>query len=166
MAPEKNVTGRVACTLVVGNHVLRMGKQDWEGAVARKIEDIEGIGEHYGDCLRASGVATPEALLRRGATPVGRKGLAQSSGLGEPQITHWVHMADLCRVAGVGGQFAELLARAQVTTILELAAADATTLARRIAALNREQRLARLTPSPHSVHGWIQHAKKLPRIVD
>lgn len=134
--------------------------------MARKIEDIEGIGEEAGARLRGRGIATPEGLLRRGATSVGRKDLARETALPEPRITHWVHMADLCRIAGVGGQFAELLARAGAATLPELAASDATSLARRVATLNRELTLSKLTPSPHSVHGWIQHARRLPREVE
>ncbi|NLW72672.1 MAG: DUF4332 domain-containing protein, partial [Chloroflexi bacterium] len=44
-----------------------------------KIEDIEGIGPVYAKKMIAAGVKTVEGLLKVGATPKGRKELAEKT---------------------------------------------------------------------------------------
>ena len=51
----------------------------------KTIEDIEGIGPATGEKLRGAGVKDTDALLEKGCTKSGRKGLAEASGLGESQ---------------------------------------------------------------------------------
>ena len=46
-----------------------------------KLVDVEGIGKAYADKLEKIGVKTEEELLKEGAKPKGRKGLADNSGI-------------------------------------------------------------------------------------
>ena len=46
-----------------------------------KLLEIEGIGEVFAGKLNAAGVGSIEALLEIGATPKGRKDLAEKSGI-------------------------------------------------------------------------------------
>src|SRR5262249_26301598 len=66
------------------------------------VIDIGGIGAVYSRRLREAGVATTEALLAEGATPRGRKELADKTGIAPGRILHWVNRADLFRIPGVG----------------------------------------------------------------
>ena len=50
------------------------------------VIDIEGIGEVYAKKLHEAGVATTEGLLAEGATPGGRKALAEKTGIGDRLI--------------------------------------------------------------------------------
>jgi len=47
------------------------------------------------DNLKEAGVYNVKQLLRAGASPAGRKELAEKTGLSEAQILKWVNRADL-----------------------------------------------------------------------
>ncbi|MDQ6805692.1 MAG: DUF4332 domain-containing protein, partial [Actinomycetota bacterium] len=81
------------------------------------LVEIEGIAETYADKLHAAGVATVEALLSQGATPEGREKIVADSGIGHAHILKWVNHADLFRIHGVAGEYAELLEAAGVDTV-------------------------------------------------
>jgi predicted flap endonuclease-1-like 5' DNA nuclease len=134
--------------------------------MAKSIEDIEGIGPSYGESLRKAGVATPNALLKAGSTPKGREGLAQTTGISESLILRWTNMADLFRVKGVAGQYAELLEAAGVDTVKELRNRNAENLAAKMGEVNAEKKLVRQPPSATTVTGWIEQANALPPVVE
>ena len=48
-----------------------------------KLEEVEGIGPKFAAKLVAAGVANVDALLQQGATPKGRKAIAEKSGISE-----------------------------------------------------------------------------------
>ncbi|MGL4997002.1 MAG: DUF4332 domain-containing protein, partial [Deefgea sp.] len=111
------------------------------------IIDIEGIGETYATKLKDAGVATVEALLTAGNTPKAREALAEHTGIAGKLILKWVNHADLFRIHGVAGQFAELLEAAGVDTVAELARRNAQNLQEALAATNEEKKIAGSTPS-------------------
>ncbi len=61
------------------------------------------------------------ALLKEGASKKGRKSLASMTDIDESMILKWVNMADLYRVKGIGSEYSELLEKAGVDTVKELA---------------------------------------------
>ena len=63
-----------------------------------KLESVEGIGNFYAGKLRTAGIGTTEALLEAGATPAGRKALAEDAGVSEKLILEWVNLSDLYRI--------------------------------------------------------------------
>jgi predicted flap endonuclease-1-like 5' DNA nuclease len=85
-----------------------------------KISDIEGIGPTYAEKLRNIKIQTVNALLEKGATRGGRKGIAETTGIDETLILKWVNAADLYRVKGVGSEYSQLLEKAGVDTVKEL----------------------------------------------
>jgi predicted flap endonuclease-1-like 5' DNA nuclease len=129
------------------------------------VIDIEGIGEIYSQKLHAVGVATTEDLLERGATPSGRKELAEKTGIGDRLILKWVNRADLFRVKGIGEQYSDLLAAAGVETVLELAQRRADHLHQKMVETNEAKKLVRVVPGPEQVADWVEQAHKLPRVV-
>jgi predicted flap endonuclease-1-like 5' DNA nuclease len=129
------------------------------------IIDIEGIGEVYAQKLRENGVATTEALLEQGATPHGRKELAEKTGISDRLILKWVNRADLFRVKGIGEQYSDLLAAAGVETVLELAQRRSDHLHEKMVETNEAKKLVRLLPSLEHVADWVEQAHKLPRVV-
>ena len=129
------------------------------------LVDIEGIAEGYAAKLREAGVATVEALLSEGATPAGRKKIAEASGIGDERILKWVNHADLFRINGVAGEYAELLEAAGVDTVVELGHRNAENLTKKLEEVNESKRLVRRVPSLSEVTRWIEEAKALPRAV-
>jgi predicted flap endonuclease-1-like 5' DNA nuclease len=130
-----------------------------------KIVDVEGIGTKYADKLTKAGISTTDALLKAGATPKGRKELAEKTGVGDALILKWVNHVDLYRIKGVGSEYSELLEAAGVDTIPELAQRKASNLIQKIVAVNMEKKLVRKLPVESQVANWIEQAKKLPRIL-
>ncbi|ADU97468.1 DUF4332 domain-containing protein [Thermovibrio ammonificans] len=131
----------------------------------KPVESIEGIGPKYGEKLRNAGIKTVEELLKKGSTPQGRRELAQKTGLDERLILDWVNRADLERVKGIGPQYAELLQRAGVNTVVELSKRNPENLLKKLEEVNREKKLVRKLPTLKQVKDWVEQAKALPRVV-
>ena len=74
-----------------------------------KLIDIEGIGEVFETKLKEAGVNSLEAYLQTCATKKGRSELAEKAGISEKLILKWANHADLARIKGIGGEYAELL---------------------------------------------------------
>jgi predicted flap endonuclease-1-like 5' DNA nuclease len=129
------------------------------------IADIEGVGPAYAEKLKAAGIKTVEALLEKGATPSGRKEIESATGLSGKHILKWVNHADLFRIKGVGGQYAELLEAAGVDTVVELAQRNAANLHPAMVKCNEEKKLVNVVAALSKVSDWVDQAKKLPRKV-
>jgi len=124
-----------------------------------KIIDIEGIGEVYAAKLTQAGIESTEALLEKGGSRKGREELETSTGISGKLILKWVNHADLMRIYGVAGQYAELLEEAGVDTVKELRTRNAANLATALAAANERRKLTGNVPSESMVAKWIEEAK-------
>lgn len=129
--------------------------------MSMNIESIEGIGPKYADMLKLAGIDNTGQLLTAGAEPMGRKLLAERSGINETLILKWVNMSDLFRIKGVAGQYAELLEASGVDTIKELRNRNAENLAAKMLEVNNAKHVVRQVPSAKVVNGWIEQAKTL-----
>ncbi|NTU94157.1 MAG: DUF4332 domain-containing protein [Chlorobiaceae bacterium] len=130
-----------------------------------QIAGIEGFGESYGEKLRAIGITSVESLLDKGASPSGRKAIADEAGVSPALLLRWVNHADLFRIKGVAGEYAELLEASGVDSVPELAQRRADNLHGKMAEINEAKHLVRRLPSESEVQDWISQAKSLPRIV-
>ena len=130
-----------------------------------RLIDVEGIGPVYAQKLKAAGVATSKDLLEQGATPKGRKSIAEKTGISDGLILTWVNHVDLFRIKGVGEEYADLLEQAGVDTVVELTQRNAENLFEKLGPVNQQKRLVRRLPTLAQVKGWIEQAKKLPRAV-
>jgi predicted flap endonuclease-1-like 5' DNA nuclease len=131
-----------------------------------KLITIEGIGPVYEQKLQEAGVKTVEALLERGATPQGRKELAEGTGIGDERILDWVNRADLFRIKGVAEEYSDLLEAAGVDTVVELSRRNAENLYAKLTEVNAEKELVRRLPTLSQVGNWIEQAKELPRKIN
>ncbi len=133
--------------------------------MAYKIEEIEGIGEAYAAKLKEAGVATTEALLEKAATKKGREQLAEETGISEKLILKWANHADLFRIKGVAGQFAELLEAGGVDTVKEFRHRVAANLQPKLVEINEQKNLCNRVPSVTELEKMIEQAKELePKI--
>jgi predicted flap endonuclease-1-like 5' DNA nuclease len=130
-----------------------------------KIIDVEGIGEVYAQKLADAGLTTVEALLTAGASPKGRKALAENTGISGKLILEWVNHADLYRIKGVAEEYSDLLEEAGVDTVPELAQRNAENLYAKLVETNAAKELVRRLPTQAQVADWIEQAKALPRVV-
>jgi predicted flap endonuclease-1-like 5' DNA nuclease len=129
------------------------------------VSEIEGVGPAFAEKLKAAGVDTVEELLEKGASAAGRAALEESTGIAHAHILKWVNHADLFRIKGVAGQYAELLEAAGVDTVVELGTRNAANLAKKMDEVNAEKNLTNRVPSESEVEKWVAEAKSLPRVV-
>jgi len=130
-----------------------------------KIEDIEGIGPVYAKKMIAAGVKTVEGLLKVGATPKGRKELAEKTEISGALILEWVNHADLYRIKGVAQEYSDLLEEVGVDTVVELSKRVPVNLHKKILEVNEAKKLVRRPPSESMVADWVAQAKDLPRVI-
>jgi predicted flap endonuclease-1-like 5' DNA nuclease len=130
------------------------------------ISEIEGIGPVFAEKLRTAGVRSTGALLAKGGSAKGRKELASATGIDEARILEWVNHADLLRLRGVGGEYADLLEAAGVDTVPELALRNPAALYKTLVTTNEAQHLVRKLPTADQVKAWAKQAKSLRRAVE
>jgi predicted flap endonuclease-1-like 5' DNA nuclease len=130
-----------------------------------KIIDVEGIGKVYAEKLKEAGLSTVEALLKKGASPQGRKEIEEKTGTSHKLILEWVNLADLFRIKGIGEEYSDLLEEAGVDTVVELAQRNAENLHQKLVEINQQKKLVRQVPGLSQVIKWVEQAKKLPRVV-
>ena len=130
-----------------------------------QISKIEGIGPVYAEKLRKAGITTTDTLLKKGASPDGRKALAEGTGISGKLILEWVNNADLFRIKGVGEEYADLLEEAGVDTVPELAQRNAANLFAKLKEVNEAKKLVRQLPTEAKVSDWVEQAKVLPRVI-
>lgn len=130
-----------------------------------RIAKIEGIGDVYGQKLQKAGIQTVSDLLEAGASPQGRKELAEKTEISDKLILEWVNHADLFRIRGVGEEYSDLLEEAGVDTVPELAQRNAENLYAKIVETNQEKKLVRRLPTQAQVGDWVAQAKELPRVI-
>jgi predicted flap endonuclease-1-like 5' DNA nuclease len=130
-----------------------------------KVEQIEGIGPAYAKKLASAGIETTDHLLDQCGSAKGRAAVAGKAGVTEKVLLKWANMADLMRISGVGGEFAELLEAAGVDTVKELKTRSAENLAAKMAEINAEKKLTRRVASAKQIEKWVEQAKSLePKI--
>ncbi|MEO6039626.1 MAG: DUF4332 domain-containing protein, partial [Saprospiraceae bacterium] len=124
--------------------------------MAYKLIEIEGIGPVYAATLQDKlGIKTVEELLALGAAKKGREDVAAKTGIDENKILHWVNMADMFRIKGIGEEFSHLLEAAGVDTVKELRNRVPANLLAKVAEINDAQQLARRAPNLTEIESWV-----------
>lgn len=129
------------------------------------IGQIEGLDPKSATRLRKAGVRTTEGLLKEAAGRRGRSDLAERANLDPDHLLGWCQHADMMRIKGIGGEYAELLDAAGVTTIRSLARRNPSTLLQAMAELNERKRIVRRMPTASMVGQWIELAKQTDPLV-
>ncbi len=124
------------------------------------VEEVEGIGKGFGKKLRALGIETTEDLLQRCSTRDGWEGVADKIGLKERYVVRkWASMADLMRIPGIMGQFAELLEFSGVESVQDLAGREPGQLLEKLKDVNEREHRVKEVPELNVVSSWINSAK-------
>lgn len=130
-----------------------------------KIEDIEGIGEGYAQKLKGVGISRVDFLLEMCASAAGRKIVAEQTGINDTLLLRWVNHADLFRIKGIAGQYAELLEVAGVDSVPELAHRKAENLYQKMVEVNQAKAVVRKLPTQSQVTNWIEQAQTMAKVV-
>lgn len=91
--------------------------------------------------------------------------MAEKTGISGQLILKWANHADLARINGIGGEYAELLEAAGVDTVPELKMRKAENLFKKMQEINEAKALVRKLPSEKQLADWISQAAELPRIL-
>ena len=134
--------------------------------MAYNVETIEGVGAVYGEKLKAAGIKTTEDLLNKCATPKGRQALADETGIGSAYILKWTNHADLMRINGVAGQFAELLEASGVDTVKELKHRVPANLQAKLVEVNEVKNLCNRVPAVSEIERMVEQAKELEAVLE
>ena len=151
-----------------GETIYGMRRDEYQELVQKykdALEYVEGIGPVYGEKLKAIGLVTPLDLLSKGRFLKGREEIARQTGISGKLILDWVNHIDLFRINGVDANYAELLVKSGVDSVLELAQRNPSHLYEKITQVNQERKLARTQPTLEQVQGWVERAKTLPRVI-
>ena len=130
-----------------------------------KLINVEGIGPIYAEKLKRAGLSTTDGLLKKGATPTGRREIAEKAGVSEHQVLEWVNRVDLFRIKGVAEEYSDLLENAGVDTVVELAQRNAANLFEKMSQVNASRKVVRKLPAQSQIEDWIAQARRLPRAV-
>ena len=130
-----------------------------------RILDVEGIGPVYAEKLIEYGISTTNKLLKKGATPQGRRELEEQTGISGDLLLEWINHADLFRIKGVGEEYSDLLEEAGVDTVPELAQRNPENLYAKLVEVNDQKKLVRQLPSQRQVADWVEQAKSMPRMI-
>lgn len=126
-----------------------------------RIDQVAGVDQRQATRLRKAGVRTSKTLIEQASTRRGRTQLSKETGISPKDLQLWVHHADLLRVRGVGGEYAELLVVAGVDTLRDLRRRNPTALVAKIIGLNGSERVVSRLPTEAMVESWIASAGEL-----
>ncbi len=137
-----------------------------EGAEAvAKIVAATNLSTDDAAKLHEAGIDKPSDLLARAATPLGRKELAEATGLSNATILAGVKKMDLMRIRGVGVKHGALLLAAGVDTVPELAQRNPQNLHAALRSVNADKQIVVDMPKEAEVADWVERAKTAPRII-
>lgn len=125
------------------------------------IEDIEGIGQVYGERLRRLGVHTTARL-----TYEDTGSLAERMELPRKTVEGWQQMAELVKVNGIGPQYAEALVRAGIAGIAELKRRSPAKIAEQVNAYldTLDTNVLGNKITEKRVEGWQEKARPMKRV--
>jgi hypothetical protein len=129
------------------------------------LEKLKGINEAQIERLKKAGIRGTETLLTRGSTPDGRKEIAKATRIALNRVTDWVHRSDLMRIKGVDDDYARLLSRAGVHSIVDLSTRNPIELAGEVEIAAAMERLVKRVPHHKVLAGWIEQARLMVRHV-
>ncbi len=129
--------------------------------MAYPVTMIDGIGPGFARKLRRAGITNTHHLLASCGSRKERRTVAEESGLDPKRLLAWVNRADLMRIAGVGGQYADLLQSVGVDSLRELRRRNPENLAAKMKEKNQRRKQPRVTPSRKVVQTWVETARAL-----
>jgi predicted flap endonuclease-1-like 5' DNA nuclease len=129
------------------------------------VSKLRGLAPRVRAALKVHRVTTCGQLLRAAGGAQDRDRLAREAGIDPDVLLALVRRADLARVSGIGTVFGLMLEDLGVRDVPALAARDPAELHARLFAHNREERLARRSPTPGEVGDWVWQARGLTPLV-
>jgi hypothetical protein len=129
------------------------------------IKQLKGMTGELAAGFKALEIKDSEQLLNAAASAKQRKALAKDLHTEERTILELANRADLSRLKGVAGIYSDLLERAGVDTIKELATRNPENLHARMVEVNEKEKLAGRLPTLLDVAEWVETAAGMPKVL-
>lgn len=124
------------------------------------VTTINGIGPNYAKQLAQAGVFGVAGFMSATGTAEDVAKLSAHTGFSTGTIESWRAQADLSRIDGVGGAYAQLLHQADVWTLRQLSHCDPDELADRLSSIDAWDAPEQM-PSVYATKKWISQARRL-----
>jgi hypothetical protein len=125
------------------------------------LAEIERLTAEEVALFERVGIDNTQALLEEGATPEGRQDIAARTGIDEAEIHHLTTIADLLRVPGITGSFANLIAATGIESVSHLSEQKPYQFALKLKEINTELQLLPTCPGATTVSQWVDEAAQL-----
>ena len=124
------------------------------------ISEIKAIGEYFEKKLALVKIKTTFDLLQKCGKPAGLKRIACSTGISDKLLKEWVSIADLMRLKGIGDDYAYILVKLGVDSVVKLSKANSEGLLDKIKKYVEDKpELKNKVPSKTQINNWINTAK-------
>ena len=134
--------------------------------MALSLSGLKGMSAPLAKKMRGRGIEHSDHFLNAVRTPQQRRDLANQLGASENTILELANRADLARVIGIGKIYSDLLEKAGVDTIKEMANRVPENLHATLGKQNSKRRPKGRAPSMKEVTDWINQAKALPKLLE
>ena len=134
--------------------------------MAMSISKLRGVSYERQLKLNDQGIYSSDQLLQAARTPAGRQELAEHVNVDAEVILELAKRADLARVRGIGGVFADLLEYIGVETVGDLATHPPGELHAQMLETNGQAKLAGRLPTLSAVENWVSQATQLPNVLE
>ena len=128
-----------------------------------KLENLKGMTKAQAKRLRDAGVKGPMTLLKETSTPAGRRALSKKVKIAEGRLLDWGQRVDLWRITGVDDDYARVLTRSGVSSIVDLSTRNPDSLSQEVEVMGRG--VVDRLPSRKMIAEWIEEARHLVRRV-
>jgi len=125
------------------------------------ISDLKGLQPEVKTKLELEGIRNTQQFLERTRTAQQRTELAHKVGTTPGALKELANRADLMRLAGVGGDFSNMLEEAGVNSCKELQHRVPEKLYTSLEAIHSDKKIGHRVPALAQVTEWISEAKKL-----
>ncbi len=125
------------------------------------IGDLKGLQPEVKAKLESEGIRNTQQFLEHTRTQQQRTELAHKVGTTPVALKELANRADLMRLAGVGGDFSNMLEEAGVNSCKELQHRVPEKLVITLEAIHTDKKIGHRAPALAQVTEWIVEAKKL-----
>jgi predicted flap endonuclease-1-like 5' DNA nuclease len=129
------------------------------------VKDLKGTNDAMLAKFKELAISDNEKLLHAAATPAQRKELAATCSCTPADILAVANRADLARIKGISGVYSDLMERAGVDTVKELAKRRPDNLLQKLTETNDAAKLTQRPPTAAMVEDWVNQAKALPAML-
>jgi predicted flap endonuclease-1-like 5' DNA nuclease len=129
------------------------------------LSKLRGVPFQARVALKIRRITTCGQLLTAAAHAQDRAALAHSSKIAPEVLTNLVQRADMTRVNGIGAMFGLILEELGIRDVGALAEQEPEALHDQMRQYNRQERIARRSPTPEEATSWVEQARSLPKLV-